>query len=111
MWTFFGVVNEGQAMPQKTAKFEDVEAVNKTFRTFEERRRKLLELMYGKDAKDKCSVPTKWLDEDSLVAAQSLVDSHVAKFVLNKDGKSGELIRPRNWVFRRPGSIERLVEL
>lgn len=94
--------------------FAEVNEVNATFRTFEERRLKLIELLYGKNVRWSPTtrgrnrwIPTRWLNDESLIAAQSLVDTHVAKFERSPD-RSGECIRPRNWLLPRPISIEKL---
>ena len=77
--------------------FASVKEANTGFRTFEERRLILLRLLYGEAAKQRNCIPTKWLDRDSLIAAQSLVDSGVAKYDHSADG---EVIRTRNWIRR-----------
>lgn len=87
--------------------FTEVNEVNAAFLTFEERRVKLIELLYGQHAHLRRWIPTKWLNEDSLIAAQSLVDTHVAKFELSP-GDSIECIRPRRWFVPRLMSIQRL---
>lgn len=100
-------IQQDDSVRNRPLSFEEVNKVNDEFRTFEERRRKLLELLYGKDADQRRGVPTKWLDNDSLIAAQSLVDSRVAKFDWSADRRD-ECIRARNWYLRRPISIEKL---
>lgn len=92
----------------KIATPEDILSVNDEFMTFDDRRRRLFDLLYGNKPKsDRQSILMKWLDRDSRVAAQSLVDSHLAKYHFDKD--NGEQLIPRRSIlFGQKSAMSRL---